>query len=318
MTEWLEVDEYAEYSVVGVSFYDQNFNSARQRLRAPIDSEHEVVVLLRHNPENLESETRTAVGVYFEGLHLGHVPQAASVIFVQDVLSKTGGMVNCTARIWFGPTMNSLRLRISWPPRLKGETATSSPRVLQGAGTYAVELQEKSFVPFHTITQHEFSNALIGQTIHRGQGSLLMGEFGREPIFDCIIGICSFRDQDVVQVQRQLNAIGGEALAYYQISKTDSQAVTVSIDWDLSVLQPSPYSNAMNEQDDFTVEAGKLDPTIGKSLKLTEATDKYTDWLEVAMKILGTAIKVTLLAIVAIISAGIGDGPKKRRRRNKW
>lgn len=245
----LEPDEYEEFAVVGVSYQRENFAHARKILGARIGEDRHIRVLLRHNPENTKSPTRTAVGVYFEGMLLGHVPEVSSGMFVANVLTKAGGSVSCKARIWFGDGINSLRLHISWPPRLAGEERIFELTKVEGDGLYSIKLKTSSRKidwKFIASTQAKLANRKvlkIGEVFLGDDGLISSGEFGRDPLFQSVYGeIASFYQRDVVRVQRRLNALGGQALVRYRVLRTGETTHTVELDWNLPPLEESRHS----------------------------------------------------------------------------
>ncbi len=249
MIQELEPDEYEEFAVVGVSYRTENFVKARKILSARIGEDRQIRVLLRHNPENTNSPTRTAVGVYFEGMLLGHVPEVSSGMFVANVLTKTGGSVSCEARIWFGDGMNSLRLHIRWPPRLAGEERLFELTTVEGDGLYSMKLRTTSRKidwRFIASTQARLANRKvleIGEVFSANDGLISSGEFGRDPYFQSVYGeIASFYQRDVVRVQRRLNSLGGQALVRYRVLRTGENTHSVELDWKLPPLEESRHS----------------------------------------------------------------------------
>jgi hypothetical protein len=250
----LDRDDSAEFPVVGVSFFDGNFQKARGKLHAAVNSEHDISVILRHNPENSKSPSRTAVGVYFEGLQLGHIPEVSSHLFVDRVLRRTGGSVACVARIWFGPGFNSVRLRISWPIRLRGEKSNDELPHVAGDGAFALKMKSsRKKIDWESISStqnrvpHRFVLA-IGECVTRDDGILSSGLFGRKPYFECLWGdIASFYETNVRQVQRTLNALGGQARVRYRLTRTGLTTHTLELDW---VLNPLATRRASGQEPD--------------------------------------------------------------------
>ena len=266
MIQELEPDEYEEFAVVGVSYRTENFANARNILGARIGEDRQIRVLLRHNPENTKSPTRTAVGVYFEGMLLGHIPEVSSGLFVASVLTKTGGSVSCRARIWFGDGMNSLRLHISWPPRLAGEERVFELTTVEGDGLYSIKLKTSSREidwKYIASTQDKLANRKvleIGEVFLGDDGLISSGEFGRDPYFQSVYGeIASFYQRDVVRVQRRLNSLGGQALVRYRVLRTGETTHTVELDWDLPPLEESRVRSTGSTARDRYTEAKSLD-----------------------------------------------------------
>jgi hypothetical protein len=261
----LEPDDYEEFAVVGVSFRDENFARAKRILGARVGEDRQIRVILRHNPENTKSPTRTAVGVYFEGMLLGHVPEISSGLFVSRVLTKTGGSVSCGARIWFGDGMNSLRLHISWPPRLAGEERIFDLVRVEGDGLYSFKLKtsaRKIDWKFIASTQARLANRKvldIGEVYLGDDGLISSGEFGRDPYFQSIYGeIASFYQRDVVRVQLRLNSLGGQALVNYRVLRTGEITHTVELDWKLPPLEEARFRGTGTSARDRDAEAESL------------------------------------------------------------
>lgn len=346
----LEPDEYAEYSVVGVSFYAANFEKVKRLLRASSDSSEEIQVTLRHNPDNPKSPSRTAVGVYYQGLHLGHIPESSSGLFVSRVLSRTGGSVACGARIWFGGDLNSLRLRISWPIRLKGEEGEVDLSYVDGDGRYSLKMKTSGRkIPWTFISKTR--NRVIkrdvlgiGEVVLGDDGLISSGEYGREPYFQSNWGdIASFYAKDITQVQRVLNSVGGQALVRYRLTRTSETAHTLELDWNLPQLAQSTRnlgkgstSNSRNKPRSLT--DGSLPPLRWpKELEPEQNPNRAKLWLdkenknsprdisvEDVLKGLGKVLLgVSKVALVMVVIAGKllalnSSSTKKRRKKRYW
>lgn len=91
---------YPEISVVGESFYRENFNLVRELLAAPEKSKHEASFALARDPGNPFSKSGKAVRVQFDSLTLGFVREAiAPAIF--SMVERLEHPAHVAGTIWF-------------------------------------------------------------------------------------------------------------------------------------------------------------------------------------------------------------------------
>lgn len=226
----------AEYSVVGVSYQLNNFEELKRVLAKSEGDESIVEVVLRHEPENLNSESRSAIAVYSSGLHLGHIPEAAAPIFA-DLLVKSSGLARATARVYFGFSgRNSLRLKIEWPPRFENEETKDFDLFwLKGDGKFSFPMRTKKYPIYWELlskSKNRVPELEVGEIFVGEDGLLTVGEFGRSPYFSCKYGhIAKPKLSDEYLVNTNVSALGGQVRVRYQLIRTGPSSHKLALDW---------------------------------------------------------------------------------------
>lgn len=244
----LAKDERAEYKVVGVSFRQENFERLRKLLGKDPGEESTVRVILRHEPENTKSPSRSAVAVYSEGLHLGHIPESGAPTFA-NLLRGESGLARADARIYFGNDgPNSLQLRIELPPRFEHqERKDNGMSMLQGDGHYSFPMRTKKYPVFWELLSErkaKVSVLEVGESYFGDDGVLTIGEFGRSPYFFCHYGyIAKPNRADESKVNEHLALLGGQARVSYKLTRTGSDSHVLSLDWDVNFRGKSTQAN---------------------------------------------------------------------------
>jgi hypothetical protein len=228
--------ENAEYSVVGVSHQQNNFEELKHVLAKSEGEEETVEVVLRHEPENVNSVSRSAIAVYSSGYHLGHIPEVAAPIFA-DLLRKSSGLARATARVYFGSTgRNSLRLKIEWPPRFEHEEAKNFELFwLKGDGKFGFPMRTSKYPIYWELLatgKNRVPELEVGEIFEGDDGLLTVGEFGRSPYFSCKYGhIAKPKLSDEYLVNKTVSALGGQVRVKYQLIRTGPSSHKLSLDW---------------------------------------------------------------------------------------
>lgn len=251
----LAKNENAEYSVVGVSHQQNNFEELKQVLAMSEGEEITVEVVLKHEPENVNSVSRSAIAVYSSGFHLGHIPEVAAPIFA-DLLGRSSGLARATARVYFGSTgINSLRLKIEWPPRFEHEEAKNFELFwLKGDGKFRFPMRTKKYPIYWELLaagKSQVPELEVGEIFEGEDGLLTVGEFGRSPYFSCKYGhIAKPKLSDEYLVNRNVSALGGQVRVKYQLIRTGPSSHKLSLDWAVksnSKSVPSIHSTHSHE-----------------------------------------------------------------------
>lgn len=260
---WLAKDEQSAYKVVGVSFQSKNFEDLKRLLGKSDGQESEVPVVLRHEPENPYSESRSSIAVYSNGVQLGHLPEVAAKFFA-DLLKLSGGLARADARVYFGPNSNnSLQLKIQFPPRFEGEEPKEFDLIyLTGDGEYRFSMRTRDYpICWERLSglPYPVQELEIGETYFGEDGLLTVGEFGRRPSFSCMFGhIAKPRIPDEYAVNTHLGAIGGQARVRYKLVRTTEERHTVSLDWNLKVNRSSAMQRQPIRTENRSVDLGSL------------------------------------------------------------
>lgn len=234
----LAKDDNAEYRVVGVSHFGDNFEQLKQVVGKSDGEEATVGVVLRHEPENPNSESRSAIAVYSSGLHMGHIPEAAAPIFA-DLFSRSAGLARAEARAYFGSNgPNSLRLRIAWPPRFEDEEEPAFDLFwLKGDGEYKFPMRTNKYPIFWELLlerKHPVPELDVGEIFVGDDGVLTAGEYGRSPYFSCKYGhIAKPKVADEYLVNRHVSALGGQVRVKYQLIRTGPRSHELTLDWNI-------------------------------------------------------------------------------------
>lgn len=107
---------YENVEIVGESFYKDSFREIRSELGLGPNSESNVKVELRQDPNNPHSRSGKAVAVFVSGRKVGHISEMHSSI-VFDLLDSSGGMNWYEGRVFFGDlrearSKNSVSIRL--------------------------------------------------------------------------------------------------------------------------------------------------------------------------------------------------------------
>lgn len=126
-----------DFDIVGTSFYKNNFRILGKRLGVKSNNEVFLELTLRHDPGNIHSPKRQAIGVYSHNLLLGHIPEQACPAFL-SALNQSEGIGKASGRIWFGDDdINGICLSILWPPHFEGSKPEKLPQAeLEATGLF--------------------------------------------------------------------------------------------------------------------------------------------------------------------------------------
>lgn len=232
----LAKDDRAEYKVVGVSFQQENFERLRKQIGRDLGEDATVRVILRHEPENKKSPSRSAVAVYSEGFHLGYIPEVAAPVFA-SLLKSSSGLARAHARVYFGMSgPNSLRLRIELPPRFEHqERKDTGLSKLQGDGEYSFPMRTKKYpIYWESLSARKTQVPVleVGESFVGDDGVLIIGEFGRSPYFFCHYGyIAKPKIADERKVNEHLAVLGGQASVSYKLTRTGPDSHDLALDW---------------------------------------------------------------------------------------
>jgi hypothetical protein len=341
----LAKDENAEYSVVGVSHFEENFHALKSVLGKSDGEEATVGVVLRHEPENVNSASRSAIAVYSSGLHLGHIPDVAAQIFA-DLFRRSAGLARAEARAYFGTNgPNSLRLRIAWPPRFEDDEEPAFDLLwLKGDGEYAFPMRTSKYpISWESLLErnHNFPELEIGEIFIGDDGVLTAGEFGRSPYFSCKYGhIAKPKVADEYLVNRHVSALGGQVRVKYQLIRTGPRSHELTLDWNIKsksqqksksissinpahIVQPVPTSSILEKQrrwpgeEDYEIHLGSARVASNKKQRRSLGWDSevFIKVLKVIGKVLlymtlGLFI-ITVMAVMGILKDTLKQNDKK-------
>lgn len=108
---------YEHVEIVGESFYKDSFKEIRSELGLGPNSESNLKVELRQDPNNPHSRSGKAVAVFVSGRKVGHISEMHSSI-VFDLLDSSGGVNWYEGRVFFGD-LREARSKSSVSIRLK-------------------------------------------------------------------------------------------------------------------------------------------------------------------------------------------------------
>lgn len=265
------LDPNGEFDIVGESFNEDNFLVIQKIHKVAPGESLDLPAVLLNNPQNVHSPTRTAVGVYIEGLLVGHIPQATSKLFFEKI-EKFNGIAKAIARVWMsGDGFNSVRLRITSPIRFSHETPSTEIRKLSGDGSFAFPMRTSKY-PIDWSNQLIVKRGLpllsVGENYIGDDGTIVMGEFGRSPYFFCGYGyIAKPRIDHERDVNSYLYFLGGEARVSYRITRTSEKSHKLHLDWDLRASTKVKKAVLPKAEGDF------VQPFVNS----TKRTLKWTD-----------------------------------------
>lgn len=235
----LQVNSEPNFAVVGTSFYKANIENVRRKHKVQIGNELQFELALRHDPGNSKSPKRQAIGIYSEGLLLGHIPEVACEPFL-DAMKISDGICKADARIWFGDHgVCSIRLSVLWPPHLEGEAAPKlKAQSNAGDGTYSLKLDSVGYRIDWKFMQDTASKVKgrrvleIGETFEGDEGTFFAGDFGRRADFACVFGyVAQVPKSREKEFDRLLNSSGGTLKVKYRLTRTSRVGHTVHIDF---------------------------------------------------------------------------------------
>lgn len=133
------------FDIVGESFYGSSFKKLAAKLRIKRGQEAEVRLLLVADPNNRFSKSGKAVGVYSEGLQVGHIPENYAFYFF-DRLQERGGRASVKARLWLDDitsdfSRSSVQIFTDIPPQFTDE---ETPLGYQTSTSYYLKYGDES------------------------------------------------------------------------------------------------------------------------------------------------------------------------------
>jgi hypothetical protein len=338
----LAKDDRAEYKVVGVSFHQENFERLRKQIGRDLGEDATVRIILRHEPENKKSPSRSAVAVYSEGLHLGHIPEVAAPIFA-SLLKSSSGLARADARIYFGITgPNSLRLRIELPPRFEHqERKDRGLSKLQGDGEYSFPMRTKKYpIDWEALSARKTQVPVleVGESFVGDDGVLTIGEFGRSPYFFCHYGyIAKPKIADERKVNESLAVLGGQASVSYKLTRTGLDSHELALDWIASFRGKAAQANRSSQKANLEFQSsselrplrwpGESDSErVGPSQNRYQKVEQNYRWegfleiLSKVLKVLGKVVMYMTLGVFIISFMLIGSVLKDstKSKKGKW